>query len=103
MPDLQRLVTAGKNALFVSLVLGGLSMPGVAAAQGFCSEPVAPYCVDEDSQYDTMLQINRCEEDLDNYEEQLREYEQCISDQLESLREELDAARDALSEAKEEF
>lgn len=88
--------------MFVSLVLGSLSMPGVAAAQEFCSEPVAPYCVDEGSQYDTMLQINRCEEDLDNYEEQLREYEQCISDQLESLREELSTARDALSKAKEE-
>lgn len=93
----------GKNALFVSLVLGGLSVPGVAAAQGFCSEPVTPYCVDKDSEFDTMLQINRCEEDLDDYEEQLREYEQCISDQLEALREELNTARGALNEAKENF
>lgn len=101
--DCQRLFKVGKNALLLPLVLAGLSIPGLTEAQGFCSEPVAPYCVDKDSQFDTVLQINRCEEDLDNYEEQLKEYEQCIADQLESLREELDTAKSALEEARERF
>lgn len=93
----------GRNALVLCLVMAGLSMPGTAAAQGFCSEPVAPYCVNKDSEFDTRLQINRCEEDLANYKQQLIDYEQCISDQLESLREELDSAQDALEAAKESF
>lgn len=84
-------------------MMAGLSMPGTAASQGFCSEPVAPYCVNKDSVFDTVLQVNRCEEDLANYEQQLNDYEQCISDQLESLREELDNAQDALEAAKEKF
>lgn len=89
--------------MLLSLLVTGLSMPGTAAAQGFCSEPVAPYCVNKDSEFDTMLQINRCEEDLANYEQQLIDYEQCISDQLESLREDLDRAQDALETARENF
>lgn len=93
----------GKHVLFLCLVLTGLSMPGTAASQGFCSEPVAPYCVNEDATFDTILQVNRCEEDLANYEEQLAEYEQCIAEQLESMREELKAAHKALDEAKENF
>lgn len=103
MSELLRALIAGKNVLFLCLALAGLSMPGTAASQGFCSEPVAPYCVNEDAAFDTMLQINRCEEDLANYEEQLAEYEQCIADQLESLREELNAAEKALDEARENF
>lgn len=83
--------------------MAGLSTPGTSAAQGFCSEPVAPYCVNKDSEFDTMLQINRCDEDLANYEQQLLDYEQCISDQLESLREELNSAQDALEAARENF
>lgn len=103
MPDFSRALNNGKNAVVLCLVIAGLSMPGMAAAQGFCSEPVAPYCVTKDSAFDTMLQINRCEEDLANYKQQLIDYEQCISDQLESMREELDDALEALEAAKENF
>lgn len=99
MSDLSRILITGKIALFSCLLLAGLSVP--AAAQEFCSEPVAPYCVDQNAEFDTRLQINRCEEDLVNYEEQLEEYEQCIAAQLESLREELTKASKALDEAKE--
>lgn len=88
--------------MFLCLILAGLLAAGTVSAQEYCSEPVAPYCVDEDSDLDTTLQINRCDEDLKDYEEQLSEYEQCISNQLKSLREELENARKALKEADPE-
>lgn len=103
MSDPSIFAKAGSIVLLFGLIIAGLSVTSPAAAQAFCSEPVTPYCVDTESQFDTMLQINRCEEDLENYEQQLLDYEQCISNQLETLREELNKAHEALSEAKENF
>lgn len=103
MPDLPKTSIAGGKLLFACLLLIGLSTPGTAAAQEFCSEPVQPYCLDLESEYDTMLQINRCEDDLNDYQQQLDEYEQCIADQLDSLRKQLEDARKALGDARENF
>lgn len=88
--------------MFLCLSLTVLSLPGVVSAQEFCSEPIAPYCVADDSSLQTTLQANRCEEDLNDYEEELAEYEQCVANQMKRLREELKNARRALDEAKEE-
>lgn len=71
--------------------------------QEFCSEPVAPYCVTTESEFDSMLQINRCNDDLDDYQEQIDTYEQCIADQLETMRQELSEAREKLEEAEKDF
>lgn len=100
VPDLSRVLITGKNVLFLCLALTGLSLPGVVSAQKFCSEPIAPYCVADDSSLETTLQANRCEEDLNDYEEELAEYEQCVSNQLKGLREELKNARKSLEETK---
>lgn len=102
MPDLSRVLKTGKNALFLCLALTGLSLPGVVSAQKFCSEPIAPYCVTDDSSLQTSLQANRCEEDLNDYEEELVEYEQCVANQMKRLREELNNARKSLEKAKKE-
>lgn len=88
--------------MIISLALTGLSLPGVASAQEFCSEPIAPYCVEDNSGLETTLQANRCEEDLNEYEEELAEYEQCVAGQMKRLREQLKNARKALEEAKQE-
>lgn len=85
---------------FVSIVV---FLPATTLAQEFCSEPVAPYCVTKDSEFDSMLQINRCEEDLAEYERQLDEYERCIAGQLESWRKDLKEAQTALENARENF
>lgn len=84
------------------LVVAGLSLPGVASAQEYCSEPIAPYCVEDNSSLETTLQANRCEEDLNEYEEELAEYEQCVAGQMKRLREQLKNARKALEGAKQE-
>lgn len=86
--------------LVLCLAAAGLSVFGMAAGQDFCSEPVAPYCVDTDSEFETQLQINRCEDDLMNYEQQLDEYEQCIADQIQAMRRDLTNAREKLEETK---
>lgn len=96
-PFIRRLAYAG------FLCVGCLSMQGVALGQSFCSEPIAPYCADKDSEFDTVLQINRCEEDLTEYESQLSEYEQCVKSQIDGLRQELRDARKKLEEAKKNF
>lgn len=97
MPDLRKAL-----AVF-GIVLSGVCLQQSALAQEFCSEPVAPYCVDTDSEFDTELQINRCEADLNDYEEQLAEYEQCIAQQLDTMRQELESARDKLEGARANF
>ena len=103
VPDLPRILAADRAALLLCLALIGLALPGTGSAQQFCSEPVAPYCVDKDSEFDTMLQINRCEEDLNEYQQQLDEYEQCIQERLGALHDELGNARTALEEARKKF
>lgn len=85
------------------MMLAGAALPGAASAQEFCSEPVAPYCADKDGDFDTVLQVNRCRDDLNDYEQQLKEYESCITQQLGSLREELKSAREMLEEAEKKF
>lgn len=97
------MIIPGSKLLYPCLVLIGLSLPGAVSAQEFCSEPVPPYCVDEDSEFDTMLQVNRCEDDLNDYRDQLDEYEKCIAEQLSSLRKDLDNAQKRLGEVRKEF
>lgn len=89
--------------MFLCLALFGISMHGTALGQEFCSEPVAPYCAETDVEFDTVLQVNRCEDDLKEYEQQLDEYEQCITQQLKDMRSNLANARTTLEQAKEEF
>lgn len=103
VPDLPRVLAPDKNALLPFLALIAVLMSPPASAQEFCSEPVSPYCVDKDSEFDSVLQVNRCEDDLNDYEQQLNEYEQCISKQLESMRQALGDARKTLKAAKEQF
>lgn len=94
---------ARKLVLAGSLCAACACLPATAVAQSFCSEPVAPYCADKESQFDTLLQVNRCVGDLADYESQLTEYEQCVKKQIESLRQELSDARKRLENAKEDF
>jgi hypothetical protein len=90
-------------ALCAALAVLLLFLSGTAFGQGFCSEPVEPYCVSTDSEFDTLLQVNRCEDDLLDYEQQVTEYEKCISDQINALRQELSNARAKLEEARKNF
>jgi len=85
------------------MMLAGAALPGAASAQEFCSEPVAPYCADKDNEFDDMLQVNRCRDDLNDYEQELQEYESCITQQLDRLRGELKSARGALKEEEKRF
>jgi len=90
----------------VSLVFTGIivvSIHGQAVAQDFCSEPVTPYCVDKESEFDTVLQINRCKDDLSDFEQQLNEYEACITKLIENMRKELAEARERIKKAEENF
>lgn len=96
------LKTAGQ-ALIPGLTLMTLMLPPAGAAENYCSAPVAPYCVDKDSEFDSVLQINRCEEDLGDYQEQLDTYQQCITEQLSTERKRLKEAHDLLNRAREKF
>lgn len=95
--------TEKRFALCILLALPGISMPRAALGQDFCSEPVAPYCVTTESEFDTMVQITRCEGDLKEHEEHVETYEKCIARQVETMRRELTEARKKLEEAEKNF
>lgn len=97
------LAVAGRRFLAGSLVAVGISLYVPAAAQEFCSEPVEPYCVSTESEFDTQLQVNRCRDDLNEYEEQVNEYEQCINGQIKGMHKGLSEARSKLDEAEDSF
>lgn len=103
MPDPNIAPRRGKTWALVCAVILGFLFTGAAPAQQFCSEPVTPYCADANSQYETMLQINRCKDDLRSYEEELNDYETCIQESLKRMRSEIEEARKNLQEAEEEF
>lgn len=103
MSDRPRLLPIGKGPLLALLFAISAAWYGSAAGQEFCSEPVPPYCVNEDSEFDSMVQINRCEEDMNEFEQQLDEYEQCIADQLKGMRSDLSKARKRLVKERENF
>lgn len=92
-----------KWGLACAAILGLLINGAASGQEEFCSEPVTPYCAGPDSQYETMLQINRCKDDLRNYEEELDDYETCIEESLERMRSEIEEARENLKEAEEEL
>lgn len=89
--------------LLMCLTVAGFASCGTVAAQSFCSEPVEPYCVSTDSEFDTLLQVNRCRDDLVGYEEQVNEYEQCITEQIQGIHDEIGKAREKLEQAGEDF
>lgn len=103
MPDLPRVLASSNKVVLLSLALIGVSVSQPASAQEFCSEPIPPYCVDKESDFDSALQVNRCEDDLTDYEEQLDEFQQCITKRIEGMREALRSARETLNEAKGQF
>lgn len=92
-----------RRILTSCLVAVGLVLCGPAAGQSYCSEPVEPYCISTDSEFDSLLQVNRCEDDLTDFEEQVNEYEECITGQVQAMRDELTEARQKLVQAKEDF
>lgn len=91
----------GKSALTLLLPVLVLSMHGVAFGDDFCSQPVAPYCADKDSDFESKLEVDRCEEDLSDYEKELSDYEKCVKDQIDALRKGLSDAKKRLEEAKQ--
>lgn len=95
--------STAKRVLLLCVAAAAFSAFGTAVGQEYCSEPVAPYCVDTDSEFDSLLQVNRCQDDLADYEQQLNEYETCITSQIEGMRNALSEARAKLEQAKKEF
>jgi len=90
-----------KSALLLFVPIIGLSLHGVALSDDFCSEPVAPYCVDKDSDFQSKVEVDRCEKDLSDYDKELSEYEKCVKSQIEDLRKGLSAAKKRLEDAKQ--
>lgn len=62
-------------ALAVGLGLSGL---GPAAAQGICTEPVSPTCVDVETTYDNERTLKRCRRDVQDYSKAVDEYAKCL-------------------------
>lgn len=92
-----------RRVLLFCVAAAALSGFGTAVGQEYCSEPVAPYCVDTDSEFDSLLQVNRCQDDLADYQQQVNEYESCITSQIEGMRKALSEARTKLEQAEKEF
>ncbi len=103
MPHRPNTYLSRKSALLLFLAIIGLSLHGVALGDDFCSEPVAPYCVDKDSDFQSKLEVDRCEKDFSDYEKELAEYENCVKDQIDTLRKDLSAAKKRLEDAKQKF
>lgn len=103
MPDLKNEARKGRTWSRVGTVFLGLFVAGPASGQEFCSEPVTPYCVGLDAEFDTMLQINRCKDDLKNYEDAVDEYGACIERSLNRMREEIRDAKQSLEKAEQEY
>jgi len=103
VPEPKKTPSKGMAWLLAGAAMLGFLFSGAAPGQQFCSEPVSPYCADPDSQYETMVQINRCKEDVASYEEELNDYEACIEESLERMRSDLEEARENLDKAEEQF
>lgn len=83
--------------------VAALSVQGKAMSQDFCSQPVAPYCLDKNVAFDSKVQVDRCEKDLKNYENDVADYQKCIKAQLDNLHKQLSDARQRLEDAKKSF
>lgn len=103
MPEPNKTPSKGRIWLIACAAMLGFLISGAAPGQQFCSEPVSPYCADPDSEYDTMVQINRCKEDVADYEEELNDYEACIEKSLERMRNDLETAKENLKKAEGEL
>lgn len=104
MPASADLMSMSRSrTLVLAIVMSGMFACAPSWGQSFCSEPVEPYCVSTDSEFDTLLQVNRCVDDLKEYEQEVNDYEKCISTQIGKLREGISQARHKLEESRKEF
>ena len=71
-------------AALVVAALVAAALPGGAAAQLLCSEPLAPICTDLAMTDGDPLQRQQCTSDIDGYRQELVEYIDCLESKLSS-------------------
>lgn len=64
--------------LRLSALAAALLPSAGAAAQVFCSEPLAPACVDLGSTFDSPVTVGDCSRDLERYRQEMTTYVQCL-------------------------
>ena len=72
-------VAAGLPALM-------LASAGLAQTKTFCSEPVTPFCVNQDTVYEDDAAKDRCLADVEQYVRGLDEFVECLGKQQQEAR-----------------
>lgn len=62
-----------------------LALASPAGAQAICSEPVEPWCADQESTFDTSESIRSCQQALQTYMRQVDRYAACLRDKADTV------------------
>lgn len=74
------------------LLLSLFLMPLAANAQ-LCSEPIEPWCVGQETTYDSPEAITDCYEELEIYLREVDEFAQCLREKAAAVTKEAEKAR----------
>lgn len=84
-----------------AIALGIIVFQTPVFAQSVCYEPIAPFCMEPSTNFDSDAVRGRCETDIENYIEKIDEYIQCLEGQVETARGEREGARERRKEIQE--
>jgi hypothetical protein len=92
------------GALAAALACVAAAMP--AHGQVFCSEPIAPSCLEVQSTTRDSLSVRRCQQDVEEFAQEVTEYLACLDQNARSLEQRVTTMRDRIEQmetkAKEE-
>ena len=90
-------------SLFYSIIAIALAITighSAAFAQSVCYEPIAPFCMEPSTNFDSDAVRGRCETDIQDYIEKIDEYVGCLESKVENARGDKEAARTRSDEIK---
>jgi len=77
-----------------AVISAAAAMP--AQGQVFCSEPIAPSCLEVESTQRDILSVRRCKQDVDEFAVEVSDYLACLQQNARSLEERVTAMRDRI-------
>ena len=74
-------------------------------AYEYCSEPIAPSCVDLQfgETFDDEFDLDRCGSDMDRYNDDVESYKDCLTEKIDDAVEEYNNAVEEYDEAVDRF
>jgi hypothetical protein len=97
-------IPAWRHALAAAAACVAAAMP--AHGQVFCSEPIAPSCVEVESTGRDTLSVRRCKQDVEEFAQEVSDYRACLDQNARSLDQRVTTMRSRIEQmetkAKEE-